>query len=78
MEGESVNQYLVTYKNTKMERFHSLKVWPEIQKMLRTMEEVGGSIRVYRLDKAVPEQVWPHKVKDEYMLFDMYRNLVEG
>jgi hypothetical protein len=42
------------------------------------MEEVGGSIRVYRLDKAAPEQVWPHKVKDEYMLFDMYRNLVEG
>lgn len=73
-----MNQYLVTYKNPDGVKFHSLKTWSEIQKMLRIMEEVGGEIRIYRLDKTDPERVWPYKVKDMYMLGDMYRNIVEG
>jgi len=73
-----MNQYLVTYKNTDGAKFHSLKTWPEIQTMLRTMEEVGGGIWIYRLDKVAPERVWPRKVKDTYMLEDLFRNIVEG
>lgn len=73
-----MNQYLVTYKNPDGAKFHSLKAWSEIQKMLRIMEEVGGEVRIYRLDKIDPERVWPYKVKDMYMLCDMYRNIVEG
>ena len=73
-----MKQYLVSYKNTDGAKFHSLKTWPEIQKMLRIMEEVGGEVRIYRLDKVDPERVWPYKVKDTYMLGDMYRNIGEG
>ena len=73
-----MNQYLVSYKNTDGAKFHSLKTWQEIQKMLRIIEKVGGEVRIYRLDKIDPERVWPYKVKDMYMLGDMYRNIVEG
>ena len=41
-------------------------------------QQVGGEVRIYRLDKVDPERVWPYKVKDTYMLGDMYRNIVEG
>ncbi len=70
-----MNEYLVIQDR----RFKSIKTWPELQTMLLKAEQEGiKSIRIYRLDKIDPERVWPVKVKDSYMLYDIYMNVVEG
>lgn len=45
-----MNQYLVLYKNKEGSCFQSIKIWPEIEKMLRKMEEAGGRMRVFQLN----------------------------
>ena len=69
-----MNEYLVIQDR----KFRSIRTWPEIETMLPIAEQRGAEIRIYRLDKIDPERVWPVKVKDSYMLCDLYRNTVEG
>ena len=45
----SKHEYLVIYTNKDGESFHSIKIWSEIETMLRKMEVVGGRMRVFRL-----------------------------
>lgn len=45
-----MNQYLVLYRNKDGNCFQSIKIWPEIEKMLRKLEEVGGGMRIFRLN----------------------------
>lgn len=69
-----MNEYLIIQDR----KFKTIKTWPEIKAMLPLLEEQDADFRIYRLDKFDPERVWPVKVKDSYMLYDIYRNIVEG
>ena len=74
-----MSEYLAIYTNPEGKRFNSIKTWPELQTMLNKMEVVGGSMRIYRLDKIDPERVWAVKVQNGvYYLADMFRNTVES
>ena len=77
-----MNQYLVMFNPRPQKSgkyFPSLHVWPEILTMLRKMQEVGGEIHIYRLDKGSPEQVFVNCANHTvYWLEDMYGNHVEG
>ena len=68
-----MNEYLVIQDG----KFRSIKTWPELQKMLPLLEEQNAEFRIYRLDKIDPERVWPVKVKNPYILCDIYNNIVE-
>lgn len=69
-----MNEYLVIQDR----KFRSIRTWPEIETMLPIAEQRGAEVRIYRLDKIDPERVWPVRVKDSYMLRDIYMNVVEG
>lgn len=69
-----MNEYLVIQDR----KFRSIRTWPEIEAMLPIAEQRGAEVRIYRLDKIDPERVWPVKVKNSYMLYDIYMNVVEG
>ena len=69
-----MNEYLIIQDR----KFKSIKTWPEIKAMLPLLEEQNAEVSIYRLDKKFPERVWPVKVKNSYMLCDIYKNKVEG
>lgn len=72
-------EYLVIYTNEARESFHSIKVWPEIETMLRKMEVVGGRMRVFRLiGDQDPQLVRIIHCKDCYWLETMSGIHVEG
>ena len=75
-----MKQYLVMYTTPNYrKKFTSVKTWPELQTMLNKMEVVGGSMRIYRLDRIDPERVWAVLVKKgTWYLEDMFGNKVEG
>lgn len=74
-----MNQYLIMYQPHGMnEWFPALKTWAEILTILIKKEEVGGSIRVYRLDKSDPERLLIGHVNGAFWLEDLYGNGVEG
>ena len=74
-----MNEYLVIYQNKEGKTFYSIKTWPEIEKMLRKREEVGGKMRVFRLSGiSDPALVRIIHCKDMYWLETMSGIHVEG
>ena len=73
-----MNEYLVMYTNPNGKRFCSIKVWEELKAILNKMKTVGGGIKIYRLDKCQPEQVYAATNEQRWCLVDMYKNIVEG
>ena len=78
-----MNEYLVMYNPSPQKDnkyYPSLHIWPDILTMLRKMQEVGGEIHIYRLDKGChPERVFVNCANHTiFWLEDMYGNHVEG
>lgn len=74
-----MSEYLVIYTNKAGESFHSIKVWPEIETMLRKMEVVGGRMRVFRLVGCKdPQLMQIYHCRDAYWLASPYGVHVEG
>ena len=75
-----MNEYLVMYQPPNDNKYYPfLHIWPEILTMLIKIEEFGGHIRIYRLDKKEPEPVGVVCVDSgEYYLNDVYGNYLEG
>lgn len=74
-----MHEYLVIYTNKDGASFHSIKIWPEIETMLRKMEVVGGRMRVFRLvGSQDPQLMRIIHCKDCYWLETMSGIHVEG
>lgn len=74
-----MNQYLVLYRNKDGNCFQSIKIWPEILKMLRKLEEVGGRMRIFRLNGVQnPYLVRVVRCKDMYWLETLNGIHIEG
>ena len=72
-------KYLVIYRNREGKCFYSLKVWSEIEAMLRKMETWGGHMRVFRLSgDSNPQRMVINHCVDKYWLETVYGVHVEG